>query len=486
MESHLYEVAIIGAGFSGIGLAIKLKNEGICDFVILEKANEVGGTWRENTYPGAACDVKSHLYSFSFEPNSNWSRVFSQQKEILDYLIACTNRSDLRSQIRFGWVVQKMVFDEHRQCWCVHGANGAIIEARHLVLATGPLHIPNWPGIKGLQQFGGEKFHSSQWNHDYSLNGKRIAVIGTGASAIQFVPEIQPLAKQLFLFQRTAPWVIPKPDGMISGWKKKLYEQIPLVRRVYRNSIYWMNEIQVLGFTSQRFWLRLAEKLVINHLRRHIKDEALLSKVTPKYAMGCKRILLSNNYYPALQQPNVEVVTNAIKEITAHSIVTEDGTDIPVDVIICGTGFHVTDSFQFADISGRGGRSLTDVWQNGAEAYLGTMVHGFPNLFFMIGPNTGLGHNSMVYMIESQIALILDCIRKLRMKQSSTIEVRMEIQEAFNRDLDKKAVGTVWNSGCVSWYLNEHGRSAAIWPDFTFRYKKLTKNANESDYIWTA
>ncbi|MFN8276006.1 MAG: NAD(P)/FAD-dependent oxidoreductase [Chitinophagales bacterium] len=486
MEPQIHEVAIVGAGFSGIGLAIKLKREGFTDFVVLEKAHEVGGTWRENTYPGAACDVKSHLYSFSFEPNNNWTRVFSGQKEILDYLVACVDRNNLRPQIRFGWEVNQMVFDEKRQCWIITGANRTIIEARHLVLATGPLHIPNWPNIKGLAQFAGEKFHSSQWNHHYSLKGKRIAVIGTGASAIQFVPEIQPLANQLFLFQRTAPWVIPKADGTISGWRKKLYERIPLVRQAYRNSIYWVNEIQVLGFTSQRFWLRLAEKLVANHLRRHIKDEALLRKVTPIYAMGCKRILLSNNYYPALQKPNVEVVTNAIKEITPYSVVIEDGREVPVDVIICGTGFHVTDSFQFADIKGRGGRSLTEVWQNGAEAYLGTMVHGFPNMYFMIGPNTGLGHNSMVYMIESQITLILDSIHKLRAKQARALEVRLEVQEAFNRDLDKKAEGTVWNSGCMSWYLNAQGRSAAIWPDFTFRFKKLTNNANESDYIWTA
>ncbi|MFN8309556.1 MAG: NAD(P)/FAD-dependent oxidoreductase [Chitinophagales bacterium] len=477
-------ILIVGTGFSGLGLAMRLKASGVEDFLLIEKAQDVGGTWRENTYPGAACDVKSHLYSFSFAPKSNWSRVFSAQPEIEQYLRDCADSYNIRQFIRFGEEMKSARYDESKCEWTITSANGNSFTAQFLVLATGPLHLPNIPDIKGLENFEGPKFHSAKWNHQFELKHKKVAVIGTGASAIQFVPEIQKQVDQLFLFQRSAPWVIPKPDGAIAPWQQQLYEKIPLIREWYRQLIYWMNEVQVLGFTSQRGFLRFAEKLVRRHLKRRIKDKVLLEKLLPNYEMGCKRILLSNNYYPALQQPNVEVITDKILSVGNHYIESADGQKRNIDAIIFGTGFHVTDAFQFADITGRNATPLKEVWKNGAEAFLGTTVHGFPNMFMLIGPNTGLGHNSMVYMIEAQIHLIMGIFRQMQRQSNHSVEVKHDVQDRFNRMLDKKSIGTVWNSGCNSWYLNQQGRSAAVWPDFTFKFRAATEKIRSEDYIW--
>ncbi|MBZ0252088.1 MAG: NAD(P)/FAD-dependent oxidoreductase, partial [Candidatus Methylomirabilis sp.] len=423
-------IVIVGAGFSGLGMAIRLKQKGVRDFVVFEKADEVGGTWRDNTYPGAACDVESHLYSFSFAPNPNWSRSYSSGWEIQDYLVRCADRFGVRPFIRFGHQVTDARWDEARDLWRIETSRG-VHWARVLIAGTGPLSEPSLPELPGLENFEGRVFHSARWDHDYDLAGKRVAVVGTGASAIQFVPRIQPKVGSLTVFQRTPPWILPRPDRAISEWEKRLFRLSPAVHRLLRSGIYWRREWVAYFFTRRPELLRFVQRMAKDHLRRQVKDKELRRRLTPDYTIGCKRILLASDYYPALAQPNVEVVTSALKEIGPNWVLARDGRRREVDAIVFGTGFHVTDMPAAQHIRGLGGRLLADDWAEGMEAYLGTAVAGYPNLFFMIGPNTGLGHNSMVYMIESQIAYLADALRKMRKSGKDVIEVRREVQDAY-------------------------------------------------------
>jgi cation diffusion facilitator CzcD-associated flavoprotein CzcO len=475
------EIIIVGTGFSGIGMAIQLKAAGFNDFVILEKANEIGGTWRDNTYPGAACDVKSHLYSFSFEPNPDWSRVFSGQKEILAYLKHCVIKYSLLPHIQFNWEMKGAAFQDNEQSWHVESTKGEILNARFLILGNGPLHLPNMPDIQGLTDFKGTVFHSARWNHAYDLKGKNVAVIGTGASAIQFVPEIVPLVNQLFLFQRTAPWVLPKPDGEISNRKKTLYRNFPFIRQLNRALIYVVNELSVLGFSLNKNILKYAERIAASYLKRKVKDEELRKKLTPTFHFGCKRVLLSNNYLQSLTKPNVSVITDPIAHISDAAIHTNNETHC-IDAIICGTGFYVTNSFQFLNLKGKNGVALNDLWKDAPAAYLGCTVNEFPNLFMVIGPNTGLGHSSMVYMIESQVAYIIDGLKKARAKNIKTLEVKKAVQDKFNAQLQAESKNTIWISGCKSWYLTPSGVNAAIWPGFTFTFRQKTKTLRLDEY----
>jgi len=478
------EIIIVGTGFSGIGMGIQLKSAGFHDFVILEKAHDVGGTWRDNTYPGAACDVKSHLYSFSFEPNPDWSRVFSGQKEILEYLKHCVKKYDLTSHIKFGCELKGAAYQDATDTWQLEIGGGEVLKCRFLILGNGPLHLPSMPDIAGLADFQGTVFHSATWNHEYDLRGKNVAVIGTGASAIQFVPEIAPLVNQLYLFQRTAPWILPKPDGKISQWKKIAYRTMPFLRQINRGLIYTVNELSVLGFSLNTNILKLAERLAIRHLKRAVKDEALLQKLTPTFHFGCKRVLLSNNYFPALTRPNVEVVTDPIAHITSDAIHTANRAH-KIDAIICGTGFYVTNSFQFLNLRGKRGIALNDLWKEAPTAYLGCTVNEFPNLFMIIGPNTGLGHSSMVYMIESQLTYIVDALKKARAKKIQRLEVKKAVQDEFNSRLQEDSKETVWISGCKSWYLTPSGVNAAIWPGFTFTFRQKTSQLKLEEYDYT-
>ncbi len=478
-----FSIIISGTGFSGICIAIQLKKIGFHNFTIVEKADEVGGTWRDNTYPGAACDVKSNLYSYSFEPNPNWTRAFSPQEEILDYIKHCVKKYDLRKHILFNWEVKTAEYDENNAIWEITNQRNEILKANIAIVGNGPLHIPSLPTIEGIKDFKGSIFHSAQWNHEYDLNNKNICVIGTGASAIQFVPEIQPKVKKLYLMQRTAPWVLPKPNNEFSPTENTLFEKLPIFQKLNRDFIYYLNEAQVVGMMYNDAILKLGEVIGKRHIKKHIKDPDLRKKLTPTFKLGCKRVLLSDNYYPSLAQSNVDVVTDGIQEFTEDSVVTSDGKSRKIDAIILGTGFHVADSFQYYNVKGKGGVQLKDVLGESPEAYYGTSVNQFPNLFIMLGPNTGLGHNSMIYMIESQTNYIIDAVQKMLGQDIKSIDVRKEVQTKFNEEIQKKLEGTIWLSGCKSWYLSEDGKNHTVWPGFTLEFRNRTKTIQLSDYI---
>ena len=474
-------IAILGAGFAGLGMAIQLKRHGYDDFVVLERAADVGGTWRDNTYPGCACDIPSHLYSFSFAPNPNWSRVYSPWREIQGYLRNCAVRFGILPHIRWNSELLDASWNEAEARWYITTAQGKL-SADIFILGNGPLNEPSLPAIPGIENFEGTLFHSSRWRHDYDLTGKRVAVIGTGASAIQFVPHIQPLVEQLFLFQRTPPWIVPRLDHTIPHWQRRMFRLLPLTQRLVRAKMYWQREITVLGLVYRSRIMENAAKIAQEHRERQVADPELRAKLTPHYAMGCKRILVSDDFYPALTHPNVHVITERIREVRAHSIVTTDGEERAIDTIICGSGFHVTDTRLPNYIHGRNGQTLAASWQPDPTAYLGTAVAGFPNMFLLIGPNTGLGHNSMVYMIESQIAYLLDCLRVMERRNLEVVEVRPEVQEAFDAEMQQSMQGTVWVSGCTSWYLDANGRNTTIWPGFTFDFRRRTRHFDAQRY----
>ncbi len=474
-------VAIVGAGFSGLGLAICLKQKGIEDFVVLERANAVGGTWRDNTYPGCACDVPANLYSFSFAPNPQWSRIYAPQPEIGAYLRRCVARFGLDPHLRCGHEVLDAAWDEACGRWRITTSAGEL-SAEILAVGAGPLSEPALPSIPGLDHFAGTMFHSTRWDHGHDLTGKRIAVIGTGASAIQFVPHIQPRAGRLFLFQRTPPWIIPRGDRAISARERALFRALPLVQRLARARIYWRLELMALGLVYRPDMMESGEQLARRHLEAQVPDPALRARLTPTYRMGCKRILLSDDFYPALQRDNVELVTERIREIRPESVVTEDGTERAVDTLILATGFHVTDSPMAGRVRGREGRVLADAWSTGPQAYLGTTVAGFPNLFLLIGPNTGLGHTSMIYMIESQLSYILDCLRVMERRRLRSVEVQPLRQDAFNNAVQRRMRRTVWTSGCASWYLDAKGHNTTLWPGFTWEYRLRTRRFDPTRY----
>jgi len=475
------DVAIVGSGFSGLGMAIRLKEEGFEDFVILERADEVGGTWQANTYPGCGCDVPSHLYSFSFAPNPSWSRTYSRQPEIRAYLRDCSERYGLAPHLRLNTEVTSADWDEDAERWDVETSAGRFC-ARVLVAGMGPLSEAKIPDIPGLDSFEGEVFHSARWNHDYDLRGKRVASIGTGASAIQYVPSIQPEVERLHVFQRTPPWVLPHTDRPTTRFERALYELVPPLQKLVRGGIYAGRETWALGFVKNPRLMGLAERLARRHMRTQISDPALLEKVTPDYTIGCKRILPSKRWYPALGKPNVELVTAGVEEVRGSSVLDSEGVEREVDAIIFGTGFSVTDMPIGKRVRGRGGKLLDDTWEGSPRAYLGTAIAGFPNLFMLLGPNTGLGHSSMVYMIESQIAHVLSALQAMKQQGAETVEVRPEAEARFNAAIDQQLDGTVWNTGCASWYLDDTGHNATLWPDWTWRFRRRAAAFDAADY----
>ncbi|EYF02625.1 flavin-containing monooxygenase [Chondromyces apiculatus] len=475
-------IAIIGAGFSGVAMAIQLKKAGIHDFVVFEAADEVGGTWRDNVYPGCACDVPSHLYSYSFEPNAHWSRVYGEQGEIWAYLRRCVEKYGLRPHLRLGAKIRRAVFDEASGTWQLTTAQGETCRAKVVISGTGPLARPVVPELPGLERFAGRTFHSARWDHGYDLRGKRVAVVGTGASAIQFVPQIAKVVEVLHLFQRTPPWVMPKLDRAFTEREKARFARYPALDKAYRALVYWVMELRGAGFVVEPKLLALLEKLAVQHVRASVKDPELRRKVTPSYRMGCKRILISNDYYPALGRPNVELVTHGVREVEAHAIVTEDGERRPVDAIVFGTGFDVSDFLGQMEIRGLGGKGLDEAWQEGAEAYHGVAIAGFPNLFLLLGPNSGLGHNSMIFMIEAQVHFVLQCLKLLREKDARYLSVRPPAQRTYNDGLQDRSKNTVWMTGCRSWYLDEQGRNFSLWPGFTVEYWLRTRRVRPSDF----
>lgn len=473
-----HRIVIIGSGFAGLGAAIRLKQEGEQDFVILERSDEVGGVWRDNTYPGCACDVQSHLYSFSFAPNPNWSRAYSPQGEILAYLRDCASRFGVLPHVRFGHAVKQATWDDDLRKWRIETSQG-LFTADFLVAANGALSEPAIPKLHGLESFEGIAFHSARWRHDVDLRGKRVAVIGTGASSIQFVPAIQPGVERLHLFQRTAAWVLPRTNTEIPMVLRRLYAAVPLAQRAVRGAIYAVREGALLGFREGPL-MSVIEGLGRRYLAKTVRDPELRKKLTPDFRIGCKRILLSDEYLPALTKTNVEVVTEGIREVRAHSVVTTDGVERPVDVILFGTGFQVTDQPIAHMIRGRTGKTLSETWQGSPKAHLGTMIAGFPNFFLMQGPNTGLGHTSVVIMIEAQIDHMLLALKSGALQ----LEPRAEAQAKFVADVDRDMQGSVWTTGgCASWYLDRNGRNSTLWPGFTFTFRRLLARFDAGDYL---
>ena len=483
--NHDHAIAIVGSGFSGLGMAIRLRQAGIDDFVVLERAGEVGGTWQANTYPGCACDVPSHLYSFSFAPNPDWTQTYSTQPEIRAYLRRCADRFGVRPHVRLDCAVKSATWLEQERRWELETSDGTL-RARILIAGMGPLTEPRVPDIRGLDAFEGEVWHSARWNHDVDLAGRRVASIGTGASAIQYVPEIAEQVERLHVFQRTPPWVLPHTSRPIRDWERRLYRTLPLAQRVMRGGIYAGREALVLGFVKHPRLMKVVERMARKHMQHQIDDPEMLEKVTPDYTIGCKRILPSNRWYRALGRPNVELITEGVREVRARSIVAADGSEREVDAIVFGTGFQVTDIPAAHRVRGRDGRLLDDLWQSSPRAHLGSTIAGFPNLFFLLGPNTGLGHSSMVYMIESQIAHVIDALRVMRERGAVTIEVTAEAQERYNASLERKLEGTVWNTGCASWYLDRTGRNATIWPDWTWRFRRRVAQLDPAEYAFDA
>ena len=477
-------VLIVGAGFAGIGMAIRLKQAGIGDFTLLERADRVGGTWRDNTYPGIACDVPSHLYSYSFEPNPNWSRLFAPQEEILAYLERCAAKYGIVQHIRFGTEVTGASFDEDTGLWTVKTGDGATLVARVIVSGAGhSLNKPVFPDVPGRETFLGKTMHSARWDHTYSLKGKTVAVIGTGASAIQIIPSIAEDVGLMHVFQRTASWVQPKPDRLMTDGEKKTFSDRPYLQKLARGAIYLVLEAMAAGYVVEPRLNRIREITSLRYLRQSVKDPALRAKLTPHFRLGCKRILISNDYFRVLQQQNVELVTDGIAEIRPGSIVTRDGKERPVDAIVYATGYETAEAKPPFRIIGRRGRDLRDVWRGGISAYAGTTVTGFPNVFLLLGPNVGLGHSSMIFMMESQFPYILGAIRTLREKRLSYVDVRSDVEERYNARIQKRLAKTVWNAGgCVSWYLTQSGKNTVSWPGFTFEYRLRMRRFDADSY----
>ncbi len=481
--SKEYDYVILGAGFAGMCMAIKLKEAGFHNFVILERDKDLGGTWLANSYPGAACDVQSHLYSYSFEPKPDWSRMFGPQQEIWEYMAHCARKYGLYPHFQFETAVNGATFNEQSGKWTVN-TNKGDYTAAVFVSCSGGLSQPAMPDIKGLQDFKGKLFHSARWDHSYDLKDKTVAVIGTGASAIQIVPTIAPAVKQLFLYQRTPAWILPKPDRAMKGFEKKMFSAMPFMQRLLRGMLYWRNELFAIGFVSKPGIMKLAQKMATRHINAVIKDETLRKKVTPAYKVGCKRILLSNEYYQAITRTNVEVITDGIKEVTADGIVTATGEERKMDAIILATGFHAADGVVPFAIKGTNGLDLNEAWRNGAEAYLGTSVSGFPNLFLIVGPNTGLGHSSMILMIEAQVHYAMEAIRQMKLNKWKAVDVKPEVQKSYNADIQEQLSHTIWQTGgCVSWYQDRNGKNVTLWPGHTFTFMKRTKNFEPDKYI---
>ncbi|MGP4087075.1 flavin-containing monooxygenase [Streptomyces sp. KR55] len=482
-EHEHVRVAVVGSGFGGLGAAVRLRREGITDFVVLERADSVGGTWRDNSYPGCACDVPSHLYSFSFAPNPDWPRTFSGQEHIRAYLEHVTDVFRLRPHLRFNSEVKKMTWDGQELRWEIETSSGRLT-ADFVVSATGPLSDPKIPDIPGLDTFPGKVFHSARWDHDYDLRGKRVAMVGTGASAIQIVPAIQPDVAKLVLFQRTPPWVMPRIDRAITGAERRLHRAVPLTTQLRRGLLWGIRELQVQAFTKHPNELGLVEQLAKRNMARAIKDPALRAKLTPDYRIGCKRILLSSDYYPALARPNVDVVASGLSQIDGSKVIASDGTETEVDAIVFGTGFHVTDMPIAERVVGAEGRTLAEVWKDGMEALRGASAAGFPNWMTIIGPNTGLGNSSMILMIESQLNYMADFVRQLDVLGGRVaLDARPSAVHAWNRRVQERMKRTVWNTGgCTSWYLDASGRNTTIWPGTTAEFRRATRRVDLAEY----
>jgi len=474
------QILIIGAGHAGICMGMQLKRAGIDDFVIVEKAASLGGTWRDNTYPGASCDAPSFLYSFSFAQKTDWSRRFAWQSELLAYTAECAITAGLLPHCRFSTEVTSARFDEGRNLWQVTMADGSTLEARQLVTGVGQLHHPARPEIPGRRDFAGVQFHSARWDHSVDLTAKRIAVIGNAASAVQFVPQIAPQVAQLTVFQRSANWLLPRNDKLYSPRLHRMMARWPWLARL-RHDFQWLffGEMQLTPLMKQvRPVVWLARRKSMAHLRRQVRDPVLRAKLVPDFPIGAKRVLFNDDYYPALGRANVEVVTDAIEAIVPDGVRTRDGRTHAADVIIYATGFKATDFLAGVEVTGLAGRRLHDEWSHGAHAYLGVTVSGFPNFFMLYGPNTNLGHNSILVMIEAQVGYIIDAIRQMQQRGIRRIDVKRGVMDEYNRELQKDLAKSVWATSKGSWYKLADGTITNNWPHGTMRYRRLLRRAD--------
>jgi cation diffusion facilitator CzcD-associated flavoprotein CzcO len=481
MRQQPLDVLVMGAGFSGIGVAINLKNQGVENFKIIDLGNDFGGTWRDNKYPGAACDVPSHLYSFSFEQNPNWSRMFATSDEIHEYLLGVAEKYQLRPKAEFGIKVNGLKYDEDSCLWTVSTESGKEYTARVVVSGVGALSIPSIPKLEGADTFKGEILHTARWKKDIDLKGKKVVVVGGGASAIQLVPAIAPEVGHLTVFQRTPSWIIPKPDYEIGETEKSIYRALPFVQQIRRTIIYALTEGFGAGIVFNTPVTKALERLARWNIERSIKDPDLRRKVTPNYRFGCKRMLISNDWYPTLTRENVELVASAVTKITPTGVVA-DGKEYAADVLIYATGFEVPKAGSPFPVRGARGHDLNADWKNGAEAFLGMVVHGFPNLFYCMGPNTGPGHTSVLVYTEPQYRYIASAVSRMLTEGIAALEVKAEKQAEFTRFIDERMKITNWTSGCKSWYLTDSGRNTTLYPGFAGEYVLKASTFRLEDY----
>jgi cation diffusion facilitator CzcD-associated flavoprotein CzcO len=485
MSERVFAV-IIGSGFGGLGAAIALRKAGISDFVVLEKADAVGGTWRENTYPGCACDVPSHLYSYSFERNPRWSETYSPQAEIRAYLEHCADKYDVRRHVRFGAEAVSAELDEASGSWTVETRARQRFTARVVIGAVGPLHRFSLPKIPGLDRFRGKVIHSARWDPSFDPRGQRVAVVGAGASAIQLIPAIVDDVAEMVCFQRTPAWVLPREERRYTELEKRLFARVPAASWLVRQEIFLRHELRTLGFVKEPRILAFAERMALKHMAGAISDPKLRATLTPSYRMGCKRILMSNTYYPALSRPHVEVFGSALAEVTEQGVLGPDGVEREVDAILLGTGFDVHDYLGPMRVRGRGGRDLGEQWaRDGAHAYLGVTAPGFPNFYTLVGPNTGLGSNSILFMIEAQVAMVMKLVGLVRDEPGALVEVREDVERAFNARIQEELRSTIWETGCQSWYHDDAGRNSTLWPGLCTRYLWETRRFRPADYAVT-
>ncbi|AHH19813.1 putative monooxygenase [Nocardia nova SH22a] len=478
-----HHIAIVGSGFGGIATAVRLRRAGFSDFVMLERADEVGGVWRDNDYPGAAVDVQSNLYSYSFAPNPDWRNTFAEQPELFAYLRGVADSQGLREHLVLECTVERLAWDPAAQVWRIETTLGART-ATHVVLATGALADPVIPAIPGLDRFGGMTFHSARWNHDYDLTGKRVAVVGTGPSAVQFVPAIAPEVTRLTVFQRTPAWVVPRHDSATTALTRAGYRRFPALQRLERLRVYLRREWQVVAFRHPAL-MALPERTARRHLEAQVADERLREKLLPDFRLGCKRVLISDDYLRALDRPNVGLHTDGIASVTETGLVDNNGTAHDVDAIIFGTGFRTAHLPLTDRTFGPDGRAMTDVWDGNPTAYLGTSVSGFPNMYLIHGPNIGLGHTSVIHMFESQANYIAGAIGYARDHDLAAVEPTAAAQRAFARDVERLGEGTVWTAGgCTSWYLDENGRNTNIWPGSTYDFRRRTLRFDPTRHLF--
>lgn len=482
VREGVLDAVIVGAGFAGIGTAIRLRNSGIENVAILERGSAVGGTWRDNTYPGAACDIPSRLYSYSFAPNPNWSHTYSGSGEILDYIHTMVREFDIGSRIRFGHNVVDIIWNEAAGLWHVSIDGHPDVRARTVVMASGPLANASLPNIRGIDTYEGHKIHSARWDHDYDFEGKKVAVVGTGASAVQIVPELVKIADTVKVFQRTPGWTLPRINRKVQAGTKHRYARYPQTQALARSLWFWGHESVALGVVWKTPLTRIVELVGRAHLRQQVRDPWLRRQLTPRFRAGCKRLLMTSDYYPALQKPNCTLVTWPIATLSPKGIRTVEGVEHQFDAIVFATGFDVSNTGTPIPITGRDSRVLADEWSAGAKAYKSIAVSGYPNMFFTFGPNSGPGHSSALVYMEAQIDYIVQAISLVVEGDLHSADVRQDVQDAYNEDLQRKLAKTTWNSGCSSWYLTEDGFNATMFPGFATQYVNQLRGVEQGDF----